>query len=136
MVNCDLLYYIDTTVRVKGTRSVKVAASFISPLREIQQGVGPLPLRLKKEIYVTSGHIGDLKWADAIAHTSVSLSTSHPHTGLFMAQCMAHKKESTLHNYCLINWPIFYVVGEAADRLQIICQFFLEDVCLTGPLSG
>ena len=41
-----------------------------------------------------------------------------------MAQCMAHKKESTLHNYCLINWPIFYVVGSAADRLQIIYQFF------------
>lgn len=79
---------------------------------------------------MTSGHTVALKWADAIVHTSVSLSPSHPRTGLFMAQCMAHKKESTLHNYCLINWPIFYVVSEATDRLQIIWQD-LEDVCLT-----
>lgn len=110
--------------------TVKVTASF----RELQQGVGPLPLPFKKEIYVTSGHIVDLKWADALACTSVSLSPSHPHTGLFMAQCVAHKKKSTLHNYCLINWPIFYVVSEAAD-----CRSFariLEDVHLTGPLSG
>lgn len=68
-----------------------------------------------------------------LMHTSVSLSSSQPNTGLFMAKCMVHKKESTLHNYCLINWPIFYVVGEAADRLQIICQD-LEDVCLIGLL--
>lgn len=77
-----------------------------------------------KKIYATSGHVVGWKWGDAVVHTSVSLSPGHPHSGLFMAQCMAHKKESTLHNYCLINLPIFYVVGEAADRLQIICQFF------------
>lgn len=96
-------------------QQVKVTASFISSFREIQQGVGPVPLPFRKEICVTSGHTVALKWADAIVHISVSPSPSHPHTGLFMAQCMAHKKESTLHNYCLINWPTFYVVSEAAD---------------------
>lgn len=117
-----MTYYVAyIAVRVTGTQPVEVTASFISPFRETEQGVGPLPLPFKKEIYVTHGHIVPLKWADAIAHTSVSLSPNHPHIGLFMAQCMALKKESTLHNYCLINWPMFYVVRETTDRLQIIC---------------
>ncbi len=93
--------------------------------RKYSRGLGLLhSSRKKKYRPVTSGHIVDMKWADATAHTSASLSAGLPHSGLFMARCMAHKNESTLHNYCLINWPIFYVVSEAADRLQIICQFF------------
>lgn len=76
----------------------------------------------KRNIYVASVHIVDLKWADAIVHTLCPLPR-HPHYGLFMAQCMAHKKQSSLHNYCLINWTIFHVVSAAADRLQTIYQF-------------
>lgn len=132
--NFDLLHNIDRAARVKAMQPVQTTASFISPYREIQRGAGPVPVPFKKEIY----SMWPLAWCSpemgwcCSTHPSV-LSTSHPRTGLFMAQCMAHKKESTLHNYCLINWPIFYVVSEAADRLQIICQD-LENVCLTGLL--
>lgn len=45
-----------------------------------------------------------------------------------MAHCMAHKNKSTLHNYCLINWFIFYVVSESAESLEIIWLDFRRHV--------
>ena len=65
-------------------QSAKVADSFIRPLIEVQYSLQKLP------IYVTAGHIMYLKWVDALAHASLSLSSSHLYTGLFMAQRMAH----------------------------------------------
>lgn len=124
LVNCDLLSGC-TAGGVEGMQPVKVTASFISSFREIQQGgwATSTPLQKRNICDLWPYCSPEMGWCYS-THSSASCSPSHPHTGLFMAQCMAHKKKSTLHNYWLINWTIFYVVGEAADRLQIICQGF------------